>query len=62
MLLRRILINNWYNCQNLSKIDIKCEENDMEHRLTKTPTPKTSGMVKRLNGIIKNGTILKKRI
>lgn len=46
-------------CQKPSKMDVKCEENGIEHRLTKPATPKTNGMVERANGIIKNGTILK---
>lgn len=45
-------------CKKLSKMDEKCLENDIEHRLTKPFTPKTNGMVERVNGIIKNNTIL----
>ena len=46
-------------CQKLSKMDEKCKENNIEHRLTAPFTPKTNGMVERVNGIIKNDTILK---
>ena len=47
-------------CQKPSKMDIKCEEKNIEHRLTKPSTPKTNGMVERVNRTIKNNTILKK--
>lgn len=46
------------NCQKLSKMDEKCVENNIEHRLTAPFTPKTNGMVERANGIIKSNTIL----
>jgi len=46
-------------CEKPSKMDVKCEENHIEHRLTKPATPKTNGMVERANGTIKNNTILK---
>jgi transposase-like protein len=46
-------------CQKPSKMDIKCKENNIEHRLTPPFTPKTNGMVERVNGTIKNNTILK---
>lgn len=46
-------------CEKPSKMDLKCEENNIEHRLIKPFTPKTNGMVERVNGIIKNDTILK---
>ena len=46
-------------CQKPSKLDIVCDENNIDHRLTKPNTPKTNGMVERVNGTIKNGTILK---
>jgi len=36
-----------------------CKENNIDHRLTKPNTPKTNDMVERVNGTIKNGTILK---
>lgn len=48
-------------CQKLSKMDIKCIEHNIEHRLTKPSTPKTNGMVERVNGTIKTNTILKKQ-
>ena len=46
-------------CQKPSKLDLICEENDIEHRLTAPFTPKTNGMVERVNGTIKKATILK---
>ena len=46
-------------CKKPSKLDEVCEKNNVEHRLTKPNTPKTNGMVERVNGTIKNGTILK---
>ena len=30
---------------------------EIEHRLTKPATPKTNGMVERINGTIKNATV-----
>ncbi len=36
-----------------------CKENNIEHRLTRPNTPKTNGLVERLNGTIKNGIVLK---
>jgi transposase InsO family protein len=40
-------------------MDLKCIENKIQHRLTAPFTPKTNGMVERVNGTIKNNTILK---
>jgi transposase InsO family protein len=42
-----------------SLLDIFCTEQNIDHRLTKPATPKTNGMVERVNGTIKNNTILK---
>jgi transposase InsO family protein len=47
------------SCQKLSKADVKCIDNNIQYRLTAPFTPKTNGMVERVNGIIKNNTILK---
>jgi len=44
-------------CQKPSKLDVVCEKNNIEHRLTKPATPKTNGMIERANGTIKNNTI-----
>ncbi len=56
----RLLISKIGNaCQKPSKMDEKCIENNIQHRLTAPFTPKTNGMVERVNGIIKNDTILK---
>ena len=46
-------------CTKDSLLDIKCLKNNIKHRLTKPCTPKTNGMVERVNGTIKNNTILK---
>ena len=46
-------------CDKLSLLDEKCEENNIDHRLTKPGTPKTNRMVERVNGIIKSNTIAK---
>jgi len=48
-------------CTKPSKLDAVCEEHKIDHRLTKPATPKTNGMVERVNGTIKNGTILKEK-
>lgn len=46
-------------CKKPSKLDVLCEQNNIDHRLTKPFTPKTNGMVEKANDIIKNGTIKK---
>jgi len=48
-------------CTKPSLLDIKCTENNIEHRCTQPSTPKTNGMVERVNGTIKNNTILKNK-
>ena len=45
-------------CSKPSLLDTKCESNKIQHRLTPPNTPKTNGMVERVNGTIKNNTIL----
>ena len=47
------------SCEKKSLMDVKCEKENIEHRLIKPYTPKTNGMVERVNGTIKNKTILK---
>jgi transposase InsO family protein len=44
-------------CTKPSKLDVICQENDIDHRCTKPFTPKTNGMVEKANDIIKKGTI-----
>ena len=44
-------------CTKQSKLDVLCQRNDIDHRCTKTFTPKTNGMVEKANDIIKNKTI-----
>ena len=39
------------------KFDEECAEDNIDHRLTAPYTPKTNGMVERVNGTIKNATI-----
>ena len=46
-------------CTKPSKLDDICSQNNIDHRLTKPGTPKTNGMVERVNGTIKNDTIKK---
>ena len=44
-------------CKRPSKLDQICQENDIQHRLTKPATPKTNGMVEKVNDTIKSGTV-----
>jgi transposase InsO family protein len=44
-------------CQKLSLLDEICLKENIEHRLTKPFTPKTNGMVERVNRTIKDNTI-----
>ena len=44
-------------CKKTSKLDVVCEENNIDHRLTKPFTPQTNGMVEKVNDTIKKGTI-----
>jgi transposase InsO family protein len=46
-------------CTKPSLIDVKCKKNNIDHSFTKPSTPKTNGMVERVNGTIKTNTILK---
>lgn len=46
-------------CTKPSLLDERCAKNNIEHRLTKPSTPKTNGMVERVNGTIKNNTVLR---
>ena len=39
------------------KFDKWCAKEDIDHRLTAPRTPKTNGMVERVNGTIKNATV-----
>lgn len=48
-------------CKKPSKLDVLCQKNNIDHRLTKPFTPKTNGMVEKANDIIKNGTIKKNK-
>jgi len=47
-----------YKAKN-GRLDKVCEKNNIDHRLTKPGTPKTNGMVERVNNTIKTGTIKK---
>jgi len=55
---RLIISKKGTPCEKPSKLDLFCEQENIEHRLTKPHTPKTNGMVERVNGTIKNATIL----
>ena len=48
-------------CTKPSKLDILCQEKNIDHRCTKPFTPKTNGMVEKANDIIKNQTIKKNK-
>lgn len=43
------------------KFDKECTKDNIEHRLTAPATPKTNGMIERVNGIIKDSTIKTKK-
>ncbi len=45
------------SCKKHGKLDIICQQNNVEHRLTKVGTPKTNGMVEKANDIIKQKTV-----
>lgn len=58
----RLLVSKTGNkCTKPSRMDNKCLQNNILHRLTAPFTPKTNGMVERLNGVIKTNTILKNK-
>jgi transposase InsO family protein len=58
----KLLVSKTGNkCTKPSKMDNKYLQNNIIHRLTAPFTPKTNGMVERLNGVIKTNTILKKQ-
>ena len=42
------------------KMDVECALHNIDHRLTEPASPKTNGMVERVNKTIKDNTILKK--
>ncbi len=48
-------------CTKPSKLDVVCQENNIDHRCTKPFTPKTNGMVEKANDIIKSKTIKQTR-
>lgn len=56
---RLIMSKKGNQCTKPSLLDVKCSKNNIDHRLTKPSTPKTNGMVERVNGTIKTNTILK---
>jgi transposase InsO family protein len=58
---RLLISKKGSKCMKPSKMDVKCKENNIEHRLTAPFTPKTNGMVERVNGTIKTNTILKNK-
>jgi transposase InsO family protein len=58
---RLLVSKKGQKCTKPSKMDVKCKQNKIEHRLTAPFTPKTNGMVERVNGTIKNNTILRIR-
>ena len=48
-------------CSKPSKLDVICEQRNIQYRCTAPFTPKTNGMVERVNGTIKTNTILKNK-
>jgi len=44
-------------CSKDGKFDTVCQDNGIEHRLTKPSTPKTNGMVEKVNDTIKSNTV-----
>jgi len=44
-------------CVKPSKLDLICKENNIDHRCTKSFTPKTNGIVEKANDTIKKKTI-----
>lgn len=48
-------------CVKPSKLDVICEDKNIQHRCTAPFTPQTNGMVERANGTIKTNTILKNK-
>jgi len=49
---RLLVFKTGNKCTKPSKMDDKCMQNNILHRLTAPFTPKTNGMVERLNGVI----------
>jgi transposase-like protein len=56
---RLIVSKKGKHCEKPSLLDKFCEQENIDHRLTKPHTPKTNGMVEKVNDTIKNATILK---
>lgn len=56
---RLIVSKKGKHCEKPSLLDVFCEKENIDHRLTKPHTPKTNGMVEKANDTIKNATILK---
>jgi transposase-like protein len=48
-------------CTTPRKLDVVCQENNIDHRCTKPFTPKTNGMVEKANDTIKRATIKVKK-
>ena len=54
--------NRWGNRVRVKHaLDVLCEAFQIEHRTTKPYTPKTNGMVERMNGLTKEATVKKNR-
>jgi len=56
MVISHILTDNGREFKN-NEFENNCKKDNIEFRNTKPYTPKTNGMVERVNGTIKNGTI-----
>ncbi len=55
---RLLVSKNGKKCTKPSLLDKFCDNENIEHRLTKPNHPQTNGMVEKANDTIKNGTIL----
>jgi transposase-like protein len=48
--------NRYGGTKSVHTFDVICQKNNIEHRLTRPYTPKTNGMVERMNGLTKQNT------
>jgi transposase InsO family protein len=53
--------NRYGTAKSQHTFDVLCQQEDIEHRLTRPYTPKTNGLVERMNGLIKENTTKKHR-
>jgi transposase InsO family protein len=53
--------NRYGSAKSQHTFDVLCDQERIEHRLTRPYTPKTNGLVERMNGLIKENTTKKHR-